>query len=204
MGFAPMFLKVGYSVLLPDSRGHGASEGRLVTYGLLEKYDAIGWAHWLRTAGCRQVYGLGESLGASVLIQAAELEPAFAAIVAECPFADLREAAEYRVRAMLPSLVAIPGAKIVVGSGMIYARLVDGLDFSKVSPVHSIASARSPILLIHGREDNRTPPSNSERLAAANRNNPLWLVPNAPHAGAASVAPAEFRERVLGWFSLAR
>jgi hypothetical protein len=63
-GFAPMFLNQGYAVLLPDSRAHGASEGRFVTYGLLEKYDVIAWANWMRRAGCRNVYGLGESLGA--------------------------------------------------------------------------------------------------------------------------------------------
>ena len=47
VGFAPMFLDQGYAVLLPDSRAHGAREGRFVTYGLLEKYDVIAWANWL-------------------------------------------------------------------------------------------------------------------------------------------------------------
>ena len=36
-----MFLEEGYSVLLPDSRGHGTSGGELVTYGLLEKRDVL-------------------------------------------------------------------------------------------------------------------------------------------------------------------
>ncbi len=193
-GFAPMFLEKGYAVLLPDSRGHGVSEGRFVTYGLQEKYDAIAWAEWMRRAGCRKVYGLGESLGAAVLIQAAAVRPAFAAIVAECPFADLREIAEYRVAA------AGPLAKAVVASGMLYARIVDGLDFSQVSPVRSIAATSTPFLLIHGLSDDRTPYSNSVRLAAANRANTLWLVPKAGHTGAASAAPEEFRRRVLGWF----
>jgi hypothetical protein len=51
-GFAPMFLNAGYAVLLPDSRGHGASEGQYVTYGLLEKYDVIAWSDWLKSARC--------------------------------------------------------------------------------------------------------------------------------------------------------
>jgi fermentation-respiration switch protein FrsA (DUF1100 family) len=101
-GFAPIFLQDGYSVLLPDSRGHGASEGKFVTYGLLEKHDTLAWAEWMRRAGCVKLYGLGESLGAAVLIQTVAIRPVFAAIVAECAFADLREIAEYRVRSMLP------------------------------------------------------------------------------------------------------
>src|SRR6185295_3975118 len=89
-GFAPMFVPERYSVLAPDSRGHGRSGGEFVTYGLLEKYDVLAWAHWMRREGCERIYGLGESLGASILIQAAAVEPVFRAIVAECPFADLR------------------------------------------------------------------------------------------------------------------
>lgn len=197
-GFAPMFLEQGYRVLLPDSRAHGESGGEFITYGLLEKYDAIAWAHWLHAQGCRGIYGLGESLGGSILIQAASVAPVFRAIVAECPYADLREIGEYRVRGMAP----LPGlfAKAVISSGLVYARFFDGLDLRQVSPVKTIAWTATPILLIHGLRDFRTPPSQSRELAAANPHDPLWLVPNAGHCGASAAAPVEFRRRVLGWF----
>jgi uncharacterized protein len=203
IGFAPMFLDKGYAVLLPDSRAHGASNGQFVTYGLLERYDALGWADWMRKAGCSNIYALGESLGASILIEAAAIQPAFAAIVAECPYADLRETAEYRVRQMLrlPAFAAVPMAKIVVSSGALYARWVDGLNLDQVSPLGAIAHASTPVLLIHGLDDFRTPPSNSERLSRANPRDPLWLVPKALHTGAAVAQPDEFRRRVLTWFA---
>jgi predicted alpha/beta-fold hydrolase len=67
-GFAPMFLQAGYSVLLPDARAHGSSGGELVTYGLLEKHDVLGWVAWLTSAGCTSIYGLGQSLGGATLI----------------------------------------------------------------------------------------------------------------------------------------
>ena len=197
---APMFLDQGYAVLLPDSRAHGASGGQFVTYGLVERYDVIRWAHWImRAAGCRKLYGLGESLGASILIEAAGIEPAFAAIVAECPYAGIRESAEYRLRRMfrIPSFAA----KIAVANGMLYARFVDGLDFREVSPIRAIARTSTPILLIHGLSDGRTPPYNSERLARANSKDSLWLVRNALHTGASATAPQEFRRRVLSWFA---
>ncbi|HLG97945.1 MAG TPA: alpha/beta fold hydrolase [Bryobacteraceae bacterium] len=202
-GFAPMFLAQGYSVLAPDSRAHGESGGNFVTYGLLEKYDVLGWAHWMSSNGCRKIYGLGESLGASILIQAAAVEPIFAAIVSECPYADLREIAEYRMRQVLrlPPVLVGPIATLVIGSALSYARLFDGLDFRQVSPVTSIAHSSTPILLIHGLADIKTPPSQSEKLAAANPRDPLWLVPNARHTGASAAAPDEFRLRVLTWFA---
>lgn len=198
-GFAPMFLNAGYGVLVPDSRAHGTSGGDIVTYGLLEKRDVLGWAVWLRQQGCRKLYGLGESLGASILIQAAETQPAFSAIAAECPYADLREVAEYRVRQQtgVPAIAA----HALIASAVFYAKLVDGIDLGQVSPVRSIARVSTPILLIHGLADLRTPPYNSEKMARANSGVCLWLVPGAPHVGASRVAPGEFRKRVLAWFA---
>lgn len=203
LGFAPMFLREGYAVLLPDSRAHGASEGQFVTYGLLEKYDVVGWTNWMRGSGCRKLYALGESLGASTLILAASIQSGFAAIVAECAYADLREIAEYRIRQRLglQTTFSIPIAKVAVSSAMQYARWVYDLDLYQVSPVRAIARATTPILLIHGLKDSDTPPSHSEKLAWANPRNPLWLVRNAPHTGAAAAEPDEFRRRVLGWFT---
>ncbi len=201
--FATMLVEEQYSVLLPDSRAHGESGGDLITYGLLEKFDTIDWAHWLRQQGCERIYGLGESLGGAVLIQAAAVEPAFRAIVSECPYASLEGVAEYRVGRMtlLPAWAANPPAWLIVKSTEIYARLVYRIDLGGVSPVTDIAHTSTPVLLIHGREDRETPPSNSEALARANSRAVLWLVPNAGHVGASLAAPEEFRRRVLAWFS---
>jgi fermentation-respiration switch protein FrsA (DUF1100 family) len=198
-GFAPMFLAGGYSVLAPDSRAHGRSGGDLVTYGVLERHDALAWARWLRQRGCRRIYGLGESLGAAVLIQAAAIEPAFRAIVAECSYADLRTVGEYRVRRIAGR--AAPLAGLLVESAIVYARLRYGVDLRDASPEAAIARTRTPILLIHGLADAETPPENSRRLARANPDAPLWLTPGARHVGASAAAPAEFRWRVLAWFA---
>jgi fermentation-respiration switch protein FrsA (DUF1100 family) len=198
-----MFLAAGYSVLMPDSRGHGRSGGEFVTYGWLERYDAIGWARWLRSQGCHRVYGLGESLGAAVLIQASDVEPQFDAIVAECAFSDLRSIAEKRTREMshLPEWLAAPAAKLVVASAIVYARARYGIDFRQVSPRTSLSQSTTPVLLIHGLRDSRTPYWHSQVLAAANPRAELWLVPGAEHTSASTVAPDEFHRRVLAWFA---
>jgi hypothetical protein len=44
--YMSMFLQSGYSVLMPDSRGNGASSG-LTTYGLRESGDVHTWVSWL-------------------------------------------------------------------------------------------------------------------------------------------------------------
>ena len=197
-GFAPMIVRAGYAVLVPDGRGHGRSGGELVTYGLLEKYDILAWTEWLRKRGCRKLYGLGESLGGAVLIEASALRPQFRSIVAECSYADLRSVAEYRVQHF--SGLPAPLAKLLVAGSTIYARLAYGLDFRKASPLAAISRTSTPVLLIHGLKDAETPCYHSQTLAHANPKAVLWLVPNAGHTTAYSANPEEFQRRVLCWF----
>jgi uncharacterized protein len=203
-GFAPLFVSEGYAVLLPDSRAHGSSGGAIVTYGVLEKYDILQWADWLREQGCAKSYGLGESLGAAVLIEAAAIRPAFLAIAAECSFADLPSIAQYRVARMsrLPDSLTGLLSPILVKGAFFYTRIRYGVDLDQASPVTSIARATVPVLLIHGLLDESTPVAHSQRLARADPNAVLWLVPGAGHVGAFAAAPQEFRDRLRAWFAM--
>ncbi len=206
LGFAQMFTAAGYSVLAVDSRGHGASGGELVTYGLFERGDILRWAAWLRDSGCNALYGLGESMGAAILIQAAAERPVFDAIVAECPFADLRTMAEERIVQALrgPRLIRRMLATIVVPSGFFYARVRYGFDLREVSPVTAAARLTTPTLLIHGSADTNIPAAHSIAIATAGPSVSLWLVPGAEHTAAWAHAPREFQAKVLEWLELHR
>lgn len=202
-GFLPLFNSHGFRVLMPDDRAHGNSGGNLVTYGLLEKYDAVDWAHWMQSEGCQTIYGFGESLGAAILIQASAVEPIFKSVVAECSYADLRNVGEVRIQQLfpLPKRFAGPLSALIMESSFVYARVRFGVDLSHVSPVTDIARTQTPILLIHGLEDRRTPYHNSELLAQANPRAALWLVPDTGHVNASGTHPEEFNRRVLEWFA---
>ena len=202
-GFASLFTDAGYSILMPDSRAHGSSGGELVTYGLQEKLDVLDWLRFLHLRGCRTVFGMSESMGAAVLIQAAALTSDISAIVAESSYSTLMSIADYRVGRTLglPHWLHNPISEIFVRGASAFARLRYGIDLASASPLAGMAETRTPILLIHGTDDTETPPWHSRRLAAANSSASLWLVPGAPHCGAYATSPAEFRERVLEWFA---
>ena len=199
LGFARMFLKHGYAVLTPDSRGHSQSGGEVVTYGVLEAGDALGWVNWLRGQGCQEVVGLGESLGAAILLQAAGIKPAFRAVVAECPYSSFPAIAEERLARItgLPPTVAATVVWPVSVAGLSWARLRYGVDLWKVDPAESARRSQTPILLIHGLADNRTSPENSRKIAATAPRALLWLVPGAGHAAASTVDSTGFELRVF-------
>jgi pimeloyl-ACP methyl ester carboxylesterase len=200
-GQAAFLLKRGFTVLTPDSRGHGVSGGSLITYGIVEAGDVHCWADWLlRQPGVQKLYGLGESLGAAILLESLQIEPRFRAIVAECPFATFEEVAFDR----LAQLSGLPKPALwpFVRTAQAYVRSRYGLDLRQASPAAAVAHTRVPILLIHGDRDENIPIRHSRELRALNPGViTFWEVPGAPHVGALFTATDEYVCRVVDWFT---
>jgi uncharacterized protein len=205
LGFAELLLSTGFSVLLPDSRAQGESGGSFPSYGILESDDTERWFTWLQTeTHPRCIYGMGESMGAAILLQAAAKESRFCAIVAESPFASFRQIAFVRVGQFFhtgPWLGRV-ALRPAVELAFLYGRMTRGIDLTKASPEAAVRVSRVPILLIHGLVDDNIPYQQSESIHAHNPvGTTLWKVPNAGHCGAVSADPQQFNARVLGWFA---
>ena len=195
MGFAPLFLRNGYAVLVPESRGHGASQG-FVSFGVQESTDVLQWVQWVKGQGTSSVYGLGESLGGAILLQSLARGADFRAIVAESSYASFKEVADDRIGKFVGPFFA----PIIVREAMLYARLRYHVDLFQADPINAVKHAKVPILLIHGLSDHETLSRHSEEMARVNPAVRLWLVPNAVHTGAYAAAPSEFETRVLAFF----
>ena len=193
-------MREGYTLLLPDSRGHGASGGGIITYGVREAEDIHRWADLLlREPGIERLYGLGQSMGAAILLQAAVREPRFRALVADCPFVSFEEIAQDRL-----AQNGIPTRTLswpLVEIGFAYMRVRYGVSLWHASPLNALRRTRAPVLLIHGLADDNIAPRHSRELHQANSAiTELWEVPRAGHAGSFSTQPADYRRYVLHWF----
>jgi uncharacterized protein len=204
-GFAELFLANGFAVLVPDSRGQGESGGEFPTYGVKERDDVHRWFDWLKTKDHpRCIFGMGESMGAAILLQAVEKETRFCAVVAESSFASFRQIAYIRVGqligtgAWLGRVILRPAVELA----FFYGRITRRVNLTEASPEKSVVRSRVPIFLIHGLADNNIPPQQSERIRAQNPSGiTLWEVENAGHCGGVNAGQREFDNRVIGWFS---
>ena len=207
LGYADLLLRRGFAVLLPDARAHGESGGDAVTYGAKEAGDVRRWFDWVEQADRpRCVDGLGNSMGAAVLLESLRTTPGFCAVVAESPFADFREASYDRMGQWTGTGPWF-GATVLrpaVETGILYARLRYGADLGQDSPEEAVALSRVPVLLIHGKRDDNLPAYNSELILARNKARGdavvLWEPAEAGHTGAAGAEPEEYERRVIGWF----
>ncbi|MCC6540079.1 MAG: alpha/beta fold hydrolase, partial [Bryobacterales bacterium] len=167
-----------------------------------ERDDVSRWADYaLSMRAGAQLYGLGMSMGAAVLLQALPQETRFRSVVAECSYSTFRDAAAERI----PRMTGVPAllSPLLLTPAFTYGRLRYGLDFDAISPLESIRKTPVPVLLIHGLADDRTSPEQSRRLAAAAPKGlaELWEVPGARHVRASEVAQQEFEDRVIRWFA---
>jgi hypothetical protein len=206
-GYAAMFLRHGYAVLLPDSRAHGDSGGAIATYGVLERDDLRRWSAWLhpRAPGCEYLFG--ESMGAAIAIQASAVTPGLCAIAAESPFATFREIANDRIAQETGSglwfshTLGAPAREMA----LLYIDLRYRVNLADANPLQAIRASRVPTLLICGTADDNIPMRHSQQLYRAGASHAqLWVVPGAEHTGAIAVDPSAFEQRVIGWFNLHR
>ncbi|HEY8395102.1 MAG TPA: alpha/beta fold hydrolase [Thermaerobacter sp.] len=199
---AAALVRAGYNVLMFDFRNSGESGGERTTVGQEEVRDLAGAVDWVRrTHGSGQRIGLlGWSMGAVTSILAAGGPVRVDAVVADAPFSDLSTYLDenlahwtglpefpfnWTIRVLLPPLV--------------------GLHVDRVRPVEAVARfGDTPLLLIHGTEDEVIGDHHSLRLFEAARaagvEADLWLVPGAGHVKGYATAPDAYLQRVLAFF----
>jgi uncharacterized protein len=200
---ALFLLKAGYSVTLMDARAHGASDGTVATYGWLERKDTTAILDALiASEHPAHIYALGESMGAGIALQSAGADPRIEAVVAEAPFASLREAsydyAGLQKYPLLGKTLFAPGAFIMLARGQSLA----GFPAAGVSPERAVAARAFPVLLICDETDTTLPCRHAERIyAAATGPKSFWKVPHAYHTAALGYEPEEFKRRVLQFFA---
>ena len=206
IGYANFLLASGYSVVMMDARAHGESGGKIATYGHVERYDVRSILDALTASEhVDRVFAMGESMGAAVALQSAAIDPRIDGVVAEGAFRNLHEVifdyAGLRWSAFLGKTFFRPAAMMAVYE----TQHQGGFNCDDVSPEASVAARKFPVMLISGLSDHNVPKRHAEAIyQAAAGPKELWLVPGAGHQKAMQIAPSEFQQRVLHFFSSAQ
>jgi alpha-beta hydrolase superfamily lysophospholipase len=202
IGHAEFLLRHGYCVVMMDSRDHGESGGGMATYGWKERYDTVGITDALYASEkVRHLYALGVSMGGAIALQSAAVEPRIEAVVAEAPFANLREVsydyAGLHAGSWLGKTLFRPAPMMVMRS----VEKEGGFKPEDVSPEKAVAARAFPVLLICGTRDSTIPCRHAERIyKAASGPKELWVVQGAAHAAALGQAAAEYERRTISFF----
>ena len=171
----------GHNVLLINQRCHGGSEGKTITFGILERQDVLGWINYANHRfGNVPILLSGVSMGAAtvLMVSGMELPENVKGILADCPY----DAPSNIIKKVLGQDMGMP-VKVVYPlirmGGMLYGKFNLGAD----SPVEAVKKATVPILLIHGDDDRFVPYSMSCNIhASAPEKIEFHTIPGAGHA----------------------
>lgn len=177
-----LFYNRGYNVLIFDNRNHGKSGGHNTTFGHFEKEDLSACCDFVEERMGRGAYigTHGESLGAASVLQHLAVDTRVKFCVADCPYSDLKKLLDYRLKIDYPA-VKIP----ILPIASLFTKLRAQFSIYEISPLEAIKNIHTPVLFIHGVNDDYIPPYMSEDMYRAKvGKNQLWIAPNAKHAGA--------------------
>lgn len=150
------FYDRGYSVLAPDARAHGESEGRVRGMGWPERRDIIGWLDFLN--GGYEINGIvlyGVSMGASTVLMTSgeeDLPENVRAVIEDCGYSSVWEEFSLQMKNMfrLPTFPLLDICSATV-------KLRAGYGFREASAVSQLEKCSVPTLFIHGDADDFVP-----------------------------------------------
>lgn len=192
ISYLPYLHKAGYSVLQFDGRGHGRSEGSLVTFGYLEQRDIQAAALFLSRRGYERIAVMGFSLGGMCAITGAAVSPQVNVVIEDGAPIRLSSAIRGWIHwHKLPAWLAPALSWLVIGITSLRLRT----NLYLFEPVRWVSRlAPRPFMVIHGEQDPSV--SDFNDLLAAAQPTETWRMPDEAHVTAVSNRPGEYWERV--------
>lgn len=186
--YAKRFYDMGYNVLIPDLRSHGESEGNSIGMGWIDRLDILKWIDLLLEENKNAKFILhGVSMGAATvsMVSGENLPSNVKTIIADCGYTSVWEQFSHKLESMY-SLPAFP----VMNASSIIAKFKAGYGLKEASTLKQVSKSKTPILFIHGDQDNFVPYRMMDELYNATSSDKEKLtIKGARHAKSSKVNP---------------
>ncbi len=186
---AKVYLEQGYSVLMPDLRGTGKSDGDRISFGWHERKDIVAWYHFLKSKHYEHIAAHGFSIGAATICYSLRNIKDYYFVVLESCYHDvfalvknalrktyLPQTTAYLIRPMTEYLL-----KVVA---------------EKMRPVIFLQQCKSPLLIMGGDSETLVPAPTTVELFSHNkaRFSKIHLFKGGIHQNFSETFKEEFRE----------
>lgn len=178
-GITEAAVELGHNVLFVDQRAHGESEGRVITYGIKERRDALSWIEYVsrRFGEDREIVLVGASMGGATVLSASglALPKNVKAIISDSAFTS-----PVGIITKVAGGGKIKDTLVGVGASLT-ASVLCGFNLYESSALEAVKNTNIPIMLVHGYGDKLVPHSMAEEMVRANPNIRLESFEGADH-----------------------
>jgi alpha-beta hydrolase superfamily lysophospholipase len=195
---AALFKQWGYTVLLIDFRGHGESDGGTTTFGVEEADDVEKAFGFAKERGNKNIILYGVSMGAVAVFKAAsekDIQPT--AIIADMPFASLKDYLKSRARVVgFPSQ---PFAFLVT----LWIGIERGYNGFSHQAGRYAKAINCPVLLEWGERDEYVSKKETETIYhyLTSKNKKLIIYSTAGHESFLQVEPVTWQKEVKNFIT---
>ncbi len=146
---------MGFSLLLPDQRAHGKSEGKRICFGAKEHGDLLNWIRKTSELAEKDapILACGLSMGASSVMFAMNKAAgtSLRAAVVDCGFTSPADIMAYRMKKHYPA------PRLLLPAVALWTKLLCGYNIYAYSAEKSLKETNIPILFFHGTADKMVP-----------------------------------------------
>ncbi|TVP92712.1 alpha/beta hydrolase [Alkalibacterium sp.] len=194
--WAKLFYDLGFSLLLPDARGHGESEGDYIGFGWHERKDYVQWMEKLieENGEDTEIVLFGLSMGAATVMNVSgeDLPHQVKVIIEDCGYSSVTKEMAHQLKTMyrLPQYPFIPMTSLIT-------KVKAGYWFGEASPEEQVKKSQTPLLFIHGDEDDFVPTHMAYELYnSAKSPKELYIAVGAKHGYAYVTDKELYRTRI--------
>lgn len=193
--YAKRFYDMGYNVILPDLRGHGTSEGNYIGMGWDERLDIIQLIDYIISKDKdSKILLYGVSMGAATVMNVSgeTLPTNVKAIIEDCGYTSAWDEFSHQ----LNELFRLPPFPMMHTASLI-SKVRAGYWIGEASPLEQVKKSTTPMLFIHGDNDDFVPYSMLDELYnAATADKDKLVIEGAGHAKSSKVDPTTYWNKI--------
>ncbi|MCM1284550.1 MAG: alpha/beta hydrolase [Acetobacter sp.] len=198
--YAMHFADKGFSVLMPDARAHGESDGKIIGMGWPERFDLLKWINMIiENDPQAQIILYGISMGAAtVMMTSGESMPEnVIAVIEDCGYSSVFDELKWQAN----SMGHVPDFPLVYTVSLLN-EMKSGFSLKEASAVEQVKKSTTPTLFIHGSEDWLVPFDMLDKVyEAANCEKEKLVVEGAGHAASSSTDPELYWSTIFDFIS---
>ena len=179
--YLKFYYDIGFSILMPNNRAHGDSEGTWVGFGWLDRLDIMKWIDYVKenVNDSAEIVLHGISMGSATVLNVSgeDIPDNVKCIISDCGFTSVYD------QMLHVTKTKMKGAEYLMPIANVMSEKITGYNFKKASSLEQVKKSKTPTLFIHGANDTYVPTEMGYKLyEACHADKELLIVPDAVHA----------------------